>query len=59
MTPNIQEKQTTIRISGIARELLKHIGNKGQTYDSIILDLIEYWNKTVPDPFEKHRDGGN
>jgi hypothetical protein len=39
---------TTIRVEYATRDRLKQIGNKGQTYDLIINELIESKNKQDP-----------
>jgi len=38
---NMDEKYTTIRISKEVRDQLKAIGRKGDSYDDVILKLIE------------------
>jgi hypothetical protein len=36
--------KTTILIETETRESLRKLGSKGETYDSIIQRLMEYWN---------------
>ena len=40
---------STIAISRNSRDLLKKLGNKGQTYDEIIQDLAEFRRKKEQD----------
>ena len=39
--------QTTIQVSKETRERLKKIGSKGQTYDEIIVKLLEIGQKVM------------
>jgi len=39
--------RTSIQIHRDTRELLGHIGRKGQTYDELIMDLIEARSKLL------------
>jgi hypothetical protein len=43
------EPISTIAISRNSRDLLKKLGNKGQTYDQIIQDLVESKRNKDPD----------
>lgn len=38
------DNQTTILIRGVTREHLKETGKKGQTYDQLINQLLDYKN---------------
>lgn len=41
-----EEGLATIRISKEARERLKALGRKGETYDDVIMRLIEFYEKS-------------
>ena len=39
----MEDEYTTIRIQKTTRKALADIGKKGETYDAVILKLLQFW----------------
>jgi len=44
----IPDMDTTIRLSTDTRDKLVEIGRKNESYDALIIRLVEHWKKTSP-----------